>query len=72
MRKTHVCNNDTDIEVIKTHVVYIKASIDEIKAKMDKQESKYATKRELNIHKGLLAGTWGAFLAAFWYLLGVK
>jgi hypothetical protein len=72
MRKTHVCDKESDIEVIKTHIIYIKQGVDEIKTKMDKQDRYFATKRELNIHRYALSTLFGALLGLLWYLLGVK
>ena len=71
MKCANGCDKQADIEVIKTHVVYIKSSIDEIKTNIDKLDSRYATKREMNIFKGALVLIGGALGTIYWFLIGV-
>lgn len=57
----HDCSKEADIEVIKNNVYHIMGQLNSMDVKMDK----LGTKRELNIHRGLLIVLWGAILGLF-------
>ena len=57
-------SNQTDIAELKTHAKYHTKMLEGIDKKLDTK----ASKRELNIHRGLLISIWGVLLSVFTWI----
>lgn len=56
------CERSEDIAEIKTDIKHILLNQEKFSAKLDS----LASKREINIHRGLIASLWSAIISLFW------